>query len=183
MTLLEAIQKGDAKSASELVHSKPALARERTAEGISYISLAMYHRQPEIARQLAATRDDLDLFEACAVGDLERVRTLIGQDVNVNAFSPDGFAPIALAAFFRHPQIVAELIGSGADVNAQAKNPLKVAAIHAAVSARNAVCVELLLRAGADPNLEQQQRLTPMQAARANQDDTIIRLLKEYGAQ
>ena len=59
---------------------------------------------------------------------------------------------------------------------------MKVAAIHAAVSARNARIVKMLLHAGADPNLQQQQDYTPLQAAMANDDQTIVELLKAHGA-
>src|SRR5687767_10613437 len=105
MSMIEAIKSGDAKRASELLESDPGLASERTPEGVSYISLAMYHRKPEIAGLLAARRTDLDLPEACAVGDVERVRSLIAiSPAGVNEFSSDGFAPVALAAFFGHPE-------------------------------------------------------------------------------
>src|SRR5688572_13493541 len=129
MNMLETIKSGDSAGAAKLLESNPGLASERTPEGVSYISLAMYHRQPEIARLLAAKRNDLDLPEACAVGDIDRVRRLVSSDANtVSEFSNDGFAPVALAAFFGHPDIVEALIAAGADVNAQARNPMKVAA-------------------------------------------------------
>lgn len=183
MSILEAIKSGDAKLTTELLDADPALASGRTPEGVSYISMAMYHGQREIGKLLASKRSDLDLYEACTVGSPTRVRELISeQPSTVNSFSPDGFAPVALAAYFGHPEIVEALIAAGADVNAQARNPMKVAAIHAAVSARNVPCVELLLRSGADPNLQQQEGYTPMQAAVANKDEAIIKLLEAHGA-
>ncbi|HYI94558.1 MAG TPA: ankyrin repeat domain-containing protein [Bryobacteraceae bacterium] len=183
MNMLEAIKSGDSAGAAKLLESDPSVASERTAEGVSYISLAMYHRQPEIARLLAAKRTDLDLPEACAVGEIEHVRRLISSDANaVNRFSSDGFAPVALAAFFGHSDIVEALVAAGADVNAQAQNPMKVAAIHAAVASRDARSVEFLLRNGADPNLPQQDGLTPLHAAQMSNDERIIRLLMEAGA-
>ena len=183
MSILETIKNGDAKRAAELLDADPGLAAGRTPEGVSYVCIAMYHGQPEIGRLLESKRQDLDLYEACTIGALSRVRELISeQSATVNSFSPDGFAPVALAAYFGHPDIVETLIGAGADVNAQARNPMKVAAIHAAVSARNVGCVELLLRSGADPNLAQQEGFTPMKAAVANKDEAIIKLLEAHGA-
>ena len=183
MNLLEAIKTGDSAGAASLIESNPGLASERTAEGVSYISLAMYHRQPDIARLLAAKRNDLDLPEACAVGDIDRVRRLVSSDGDVvNEFSSDGFAPVALAAYFGRPDIVEALIAAGAEVNAQSRNPMKVAAIHAAVASKDARSVEILLRNGADPNLPQQDGITPLQAARMSKDEPIIRMLTEAGA-
>jgi uncharacterized protein len=181
--LSEAIKAGDLAKVSELLHEDPRSASERTPDGVSCVSIAMYNGQRNIARLLADTRADLDVYEACAVGSLDRVLELIEKDrAEVNSFSPDGFAPVALAAYFGHPQIVEALIQAGADVNARARNPMQVAAIHAAVSARDIQCVEILLRSGANPNLEQQQGFTPMQAAEANMDDAIMQLLTSYGA-
>ena len=52
----------------------------------------------------------------------------------MSEYAPDGFTPVALAAFFGQPAAVKALIAAGADVNAAAKNGLKVAALHAAVA-------------------------------------------------
>jgi tankyrase len=143
----------------------------------------MYQRQPEIGRLLAGMRTDLDLFDACVMGDGDRVNELLAGEPGLgNSLSPDGFPSVALAAYFGHSEIVDRLVQAGVDVNAQARNPMKVAAIHAAVAARDSRSVEILLRHGADPNLRQQNEYTPLQAAQANGDDTIILLLKEHGA-
>jgi hypothetical protein len=181
--IIEAIKAGDASRVSDLVASDPSLAKARTAEGVSVVCLASYHRKPEIAAILAAGREDLDVHEACTVGRSERVRQLLAATPEcVDEFSPDGFSPIALAAYFGHPDVVQILAEAGADVNAQARNPMKVAAIHAAVSSRNARAVEILLRHGADPNLPQQNDVTPMQVAAAHEDDAIMSALRAAGA-
>jgi uncharacterized protein len=183
MTLMDAIKAGNASDVKRLLDTEPHLAGERTPEGVSAVSMAMYHRQPVIARMIASCKGELDLYEACAVGDRERVASLIAADPALgNTFSPDGFAPIALAAFFGHPDIVELLAQAGVDVNAQARNPMKVAAIHAAVSARDARSVEILLRHGADPNLRQQNDITPLHVAEVNNDEPITLLLREHGA-
>jgi ankyrin repeat protein len=183
MNLLEAIQAGDGARVAALLDADPAAAEGRTPEGVSYVSTAMYHRQRDIARMIAARKKQLDLYEACAIGDRARVGELLEADKGAgNSFAPDGFAPIALAAFFGHPEIVQLLALNGADVNAQARNPMKVAALHAAVAARDARSVEILLQHGADPNLRQQNDYTPLMAAEANGDHRIISLLKEHGA-
>jgi uncharacterized protein len=183
MTMMEAITKGDRARVAELLTDDPAAASERTPEGISLIVLAMYHRQPDIASLIASQREDLDVFEACCIGDLDRIRELlVASPDSVNSYSPDGFTPLALAAYFGHPEVVETLLAAGANPNIQAQNSMKVAPIHAAVAARNTRTVEILLRNGADANLQQQQGFTPMQAAVQNGDQAIIDLLKNHGA-
>jgi ankyrin repeat protein len=183
MDLLDAIKAGDAARVQVLLDKDAAAAAGRTPEGVSFVSVAMYHRQPDIARMIAARRTDLDMYEACAVGARERVAELLAADARAgNSFSPDGFAPIALAAFFGQPDIVELLADAGVDVNAQARNAMKVAAIHAAVASRDARSVQVLLNHGADPNLPQQNDITPLHVAEVNADQPIITLLKEHGA-
>ena len=182
MEILEAIKSGDRNCVAELLTEDPSLAYGRTPEGVSYIAVAMYHRRLDIASLLESQRTDLDLYEACTMGMVERVQELVtAEPGSVNSFSPDGFPPVALAAYFGHAEVVQALIDAGADVNVQARNPMKVAAIHAAVSAKDARIVEILLRNGADPNLQQQEGYTPMQAAIANKDQANIDLLKAHG--
>jgi uncharacterized protein len=183
MNLLEAIQAGDATRVASLLEADPAAAEARTPEGVSYVSMAMYHRQRDIARMIATRKKQLDLHEACAVGDPQRVAQILESDPGAgNSLSPDGFPPIALAAFFGHAELVALLALKGVDVNAPAQNPMKVAAIHAAVAARDARSVAILLQNGADPNLRQQNEYTPLMAAEQNGDAEIVSMLKEHGA-
>ncbi len=54
MDIIEAIKSGDRSRAAELLTADPGIAEGRTPEGVSYIALAMYHRQPDIASLLAA---------------------------------------------------------------------------------------------------------------------------------
>jgi ankyrin repeat protein len=183
MELLEAIKAGDEAQVRTCLGENPNAAEGRTPEGVSLVSLAMYHGQRQIAQVVAERKSRLDLFEACSIGDLARVKELLAENGGAgNSYSPDGFAPVALAAFFGHPDIVELLANAGVDVNAQARNPMKVAAIHAAVAARDERSVEILLLHGADPNLPQQNDVTPLQAAQTNGDERIISLLKEHGA-
>lgn len=182
MDILEAIKSGNLEQAKLILAADSSVADATTGEGLSYVTLAMYHRQVEIAELLAAKKTSLALHEACALGHLQRVQELLLADAeNAIRYSPDGFAPVALAAYFGHPELVRLLLGAGADVNAQARNPMKVAAIHAAVSTSDEECVKILLENGADPNLPQQDGITPLSVARANKNDAIVQMLIAAG--
>ena len=75
----------------------------------------------------------LDIWEASAVGNLERVNELLDQDASLlNAFSTDGFTALGLAAFFGNKAVLEVLLTRGADVNIAANNPMKVQALHSA---------------------------------------------------
>ncbi len=179
--LLDAIRKGDREAVAMLLNARPELLRDRNDQGVSAVSLAMYHGQPAIAQLFLERGAELDLHEACAVGALERVAQLTRPD-NVNSTSADGFPPLGLACYFGHEDVARYLIAQGADVNLPAANAMKVCPIHAAAARRSEPIVRLLLENGADPNARQQGDYTALDAARQNGDTDIIDLLLRYGA-
>ena len=178
-----AIQKGDAAKVRDLIAEEPELLQARTAEGVSMISLACYLRQPSIAGIFAECGSMVDLFDACAMGDADRVRALIENfPESVIAYSQDGFYPLGLAAFFGHGEIVKLLLDQDADVNQSAKNALLVQPLHAAVSNGDAKIVELLLRHGANVNARQQNGFTPLHGAAGAGRMDLVKILLDHGA-
>jgi ankyrin repeat protein len=176
-----AIQKGDCNTVRALLAEAPDLASARTKQGVSLVSLACYHRQPAIAAILREYGSLIDIFDACAVGDEERVRTLAEAfPESIHAYSPDGFYPLGLAAFFGHRKIVEYLIDAGADVNQVADNAFKVAPLHAAVSNGDIEIVKILLEHNADATAKQQNDFTPLDAATQSVRQDLVDLLQRY---
>lgn len=149
----------------------------------SPILAALYNRQPDEARRLAAAAAGLTIWEAAALGDDARIEALLAQDAAVvNAWAPDGFTPLSLAAFFAPATTVARLLDAGADVGAAARNPMQVQPLHAAVAARNGDAVRLLLDRGADPNARQQVGYTPLMGVAGSGREDLVDLLLDRGA-
>jgi len=152
------------------------------ADGSALLA-AVYRGDAATVAAILASSPELDIFEAAAVGDLARVRALVAAGTSLaRAFAADGYHPLGLAAFFKHPDVVHFLIDAGADVNAPSRNKMKVAALHSAVAARDRESTLALIAAGADVNAEQEGGFTPLDAATQNGDREIIDALRAAGA-
>jgi ankyrin repeat protein len=148
----------------------------------SKVLAALYHNRRDEARQLAEGTA-LTIWEAAALGRDERVGQLLDADPALaTAWSPDGYPPVGLAAFFAGASTVRLLLDRGAAVDAAARNPMKVQPLHAAVGARNADSVALLLERGADVNARQQVGYTPLMGAAAAGRQDLVGLLLRHGA-
>ena len=125
------------------------------------------------------------MFEAAALGHMERLRELLDEDASrANAFGDDGFHPLGLACFFGHVDAARLLLERGADVNMLSRNEhIQTAAIHAGAASEGKdegtryELVKLALEHGADPNLEQGGGFRAIDAARQNGDE-----LRDLGA-
>jgi ankyrin repeat protein len=148
---------------------------------------AVYRGRKDVLARLLAAAPILDVFEAAAVGDVDRVRELLDADPALaGAYAPDGFHPLGLAAFFRHREVLRLLIERGADVAAPARNRLAVTALHSAVATDAAPVdrsiVRMLLDAGAPVNASHLGGGTPLHTAAYGGDPDVVRLLLDRGA-
>jgi uncharacterized protein len=182
-TLLEAIEERNLEAARAAIAADPEAARGTAADGTSLVCMAVYRGQAAIAEAIADAKGDLDIFEAAALGRVDRLRALLDQDAaQMTAVAPDGFHPLALAAYFTHASAVRLLLDRGADPNQAARNATQVRAIHAAVAANQPGIVEWLLDAGADVDAPQQMDYTPLMGAAANARLEVLDLLLARGA-
>ena len=186
-SLFAALRTNDTNYLRPLLQEDPALAQARNEEGLSAVLLAQYSRRHDALTALLAARPGLDIFEAAAVGNAERVRALLATDPSLaGAYAPDGFFPLGLAVFFGHPEAARVLLDAGADVNAVARNRMGVRAIHAAVADKSetvaAELVELLVARGADVNARQHGGFTPLHGAAQNGRAPVVDLLLAHGA-
>jgi uncharacterized protein len=159
------------------------LAAVAPEAAMSEVLQALYRGDAEGARRLAAGSPGLDLFEAAALGSVDRLETLLAADpASARAFAPDGFTALQLAAFFGQPAAVRILLQAGADPNAVSRNDMRIQPLHAATANGNPETIRLLVDAGADPNARQKGGFTPLQARAQCGDAAMVRLLLDRGA-
>jgi ankyrin repeat protein len=181
--LFEAIKGGRVDEVRQLIQQNPSLNQARDASGASALLVAAYNMKPDVVNALLELGAPVDIFEASVLGKVDRIQEILKTNpARASEYAPDGFTPVALAAFFGQPAAVQALIAAGADVNAAAKNPLKVAALHAAVAGGKLEIVEALLRAGANPNAQQQQGFRPIHEAGTKANRALADLLLSHGA-
>src|SRR5262249_19685720 len=155
------------------------------AQGLSPLMVALYHNAPAIADLLLGRlpQDSLTLHEAAATGNAARLEQLLAQDPQaVNAWSPDGFQPLGLAAFFGRTEASELLLHRGGDVNTPARHPFGVTALHAALASPKPEFARVLIAAGADVNAAQSGGETPLHEAAFNGYLELARFLLEHGA-
>lgn len=179
----DAIKSGDAARVASLLDADPSLL-QAAENNITPILLAIYHGQSDIARQLVDRGAPVSFGEAVALGDGERVKSMLANDRSLlHSRSADGFPAAGLAIFFRHPELARWLIEEGADVNAAAENAQRVAPLHAAAAVCDHETTRLLLERGANPNAKQQMEYTPLHGAASGGDVEIAKLLLAHGAE
>ena len=129
---------------------------------------------------LSVAADDTRLAQAAKDRDVDAIRALLKQPINVNATLPDGSTALHWAAQWDDVETASLLIVAKANVNA--KDVYGVTPLSLACTNGNAAMVTRLLRAGADPNVALPSGETPlMTAARAGRPAAVTPLL-EAGA-
>ncbi|HKZ02095.1 MAG TPA: ankyrin repeat domain-containing protein [Pyrinomonadaceae bacterium] len=180
-----AVKQGDAARVKGMLKDNPALAQAKDQNGLSPLMTAAYYRKKEVVAALLEAGMELNIFEAAATGQAERLRSLLSEDPSVaTAFSSDGFTPLGLAGFFGHRQNVELLLNAGADVNAASREAMKVTPLHSAAAAKDVGIAGILIEHGANVNAKQPESgFTPLHEAAANGDMEFASLLVNRGAE
>ena len=120
------------------------------------------------------------LIDAVRTQNVQAVRALLAQKVDLDAAEADGFTALHWAAQRNDPQMVDVLLGAGA--NPRSSTRYNITPLYLAASNGSAAIMERLLQAGADPNATAMEGQTMlMTAARSGQADAV-RLLLRRGA-
>ena len=180
----EFLRADDADGLRHLMDQDPAASEARDATGVSLLMHSLYRGRRDLAELIAKKKKALDIFEATALGRLDRLKECLGDASSINAPSKDGFTALHFACFFGQPEAARLLIESGAAVDAVAANPTRVRPLHSAASARNLEAARLLLEHGAHGmvNARQQGGWVPIHAAAQNGDRPMVDLLLKHHA-
>ena len=182
-TCFELLQAGDVDGLRRILQQEPAAPDSRDSTGVSLLMHSLYRGRPDLVELIARRKKALDIFEATALGSLDRLKQCLRDDPSlINSRSKDGFTALHFACFFGQPEAARLLIESGATVDAVAANPTKVMPLHSAASARNLEAARLLLEHRAPVNARQQAGWVPIHAAAQNGDRPMVELLLKHGA-
>jgi uncharacterized protein len=183
----ELLRAGDADGLRQILKQAPAASDARDATGVSLLMHSLYRGRRDLAELIASKKKALDIFEATALGRLDRVQECLRDasaihSHSIDSRSKDGFTALHFACFFGQPEAARLLIENGAAVDAVAANPTQVMPLHSAASARNLEAARLLLEHGAPANARQQAGWVPIHAAAQNGDRPMVDLLLKHHA-
>ena len=180
---LEAVKKGDSARINQLLQGNPKLSNARERNGVSAIFLALYRGNTADALAIAAKKTELDVFEASALGDLERLKNTVNHDpASVRSYSPDGFTALALAAYIGQREAVQYLVEKGADPDAIAKNETGFTALTGAVSQNHNEIAKILVSVGAQVDHRYEGGFTPLMHAANAGNLELASFLLQNGA-
>lgn len=181
--LIDAVNANDAELVGRLVAEDPTLANAHDEQGVSAIMLSRYRFARAVTDALLAADPELDVFEATALGYIDRLRARLEEEpVRATAFSSDGFTALHYAAFFGKADVAHVLIESGARVDAYTQNAFANQPLHAAAAGRHLEVCRILLAAGADVNATQHGGYTPLHEAAQHGDVELAELFLSAGA-
>ena len=182
-SFFKAVQTGNAGKVEALLAADATLAAAKNEQGQSALLMALYSGRKDIRDLLLARGVELELHEAAAAGQLERVKQIVDKNpVLAKSYSPDGFPVFALPAVFGHLEVAEYLLGKGADVNAAATNGTGYNALTGAVASGHTAIVAWLLANGADPHYRYGAGYSPLLTAAANGHLAIVSMLLASGA-
>ena len=178
----DAIRAGDAGKVREMLASDHSLVNAKTERGFSPVTVAAYYRQADILDVILSHRPTMTVHDAALSGDLKHVRELVGKNPKLanDVSSPDGFPPLALAAYAGRAEVVKILVKAGANVNYLYESGEAAVLVTAAANG-NPEIVKTLLDAGADPNIRTKAGKTPLAMAVEKGKPEIAEMLRQRG--
>ncbi|HEU4387618.1 MAG TPA: sigma-70 family RNA polymerase sigma factor [Blastocatellia bacterium] len=153
MEMLTAARTGDVGRVRELLRQNRRLLTARDWLGNTALIMAVNSGQNAVAELLFGAGVRPDIHEAAAIGQTERVTELLREDAaRLDAYSEEGFTPLALAAHYGHQETTKYLLERNANPSIVSRHPLGVTPLHAALFGRQIETARLLIEHDSDVN-------------------------------
>jgi ankyrin repeat protein len=180
----QAILAGETATVRELLDAHPALVESSPRPGMSALTLATYSGATRIAEMLLARGAEVDIFLASALGQTDRMMTLLEETPDViAAHSTDGWTPLHLAVHFGQMEAAQLLLARGAPISAHSQGAEANTPLHAAVAGKRAEMAEMLVAAGADVHARDSWGWTALHHAAHEGMTPLVTYLLEHGAE
>jgi uncharacterized protein len=167
MSIFELIDADDLEGVRRLLAEDPSAAEARDDQGLSPIVHATYRGRTAIASALPP----LDGWDRLLLGEPDGLPA-------PDAWSPDGFTPLHIAAFADNAEAARRLLEQGADPNVIARSSFaRVTPLGTCAFAGANGVARVLIEHGADPGIAEAEGGTPIDVARANANDKLVALL------
>lgn len=143
-TIFELIDAGDADGVRTLLAQDPGAAAQKDEQGLTVVMRAAYRGMTDVVLE---SDPPLEPFDRIVVGKSDGLPA-------PDAWTPDGFTPLHIAAFVDNVDAARKLLDAGADPNVYATASFARVTPLGTCRFANADRVrELLLERGADPSL------------------------------
>jgi ankyrin repeat protein len=147
--------------------------------------LAALYRHAFLEARTLAQGQELNPWEAAALGRVEGLERESGQEIDWAKAAPDGFTPLHLACYFGHPEAVLWLLERGVPLEPEGPGGLRP--IHSAVASPDEGAAlestRALLARGANLHTLQRGGYSALHGAAQRGSLGLVRLLLEHGAQ
>src|SRR5712671_2309398 len=148
-TIFELIDSGDAQGVRDALSSNPNAAAQHDENGLTVLMRAAY-RGGDVFEAVRAANPPLEPFDRIVVGESTGLPA-------PDAWTPDGFTPLHIAAFARNIEAARALLEAGADPNVIATASFaRVTPLGTCAFAGATEVAELLLAHGADPSITEE---------------------------
>ena len=177
------------KEMVEMLINKGADITVQDSVGRTAVGLAKQFGYTEIVELLSDRAEQLDpkkeimtIFDYTALGDKEKIKSLIAAGQDVNTKSKNGATALHYASSYGHIEIAELLIQNGANVNSLDNTNSGWTPLQLASSSGIQEIVELLLANGADSSVKNNSGKTALDLARQRNHAEIVELLQKHGA-
>jgi uncharacterized protein len=170
-TIFELIENGDADGIRALLAADQAAGDARNDEGLSPLMYASYLGRSPARAAILEAGEPTDPWDRLVGGYADGLP-------QPDAWSPDGFTPLHLAAFAHNADAARALLAAGADPNVVSRASFaRVTPLGTCAFAGATEVARILLEHGADPAIAEDDGATPLDVARANGNDELAELL------